>query len=689
METRWPYELALDRTLLSRVYGAEDVAIVTYYSSRLRSMMSESAWTELAGSLVYHLAVEVLIDESISALFRLRQACEGFVGMSLSQSWRDAAFRCLARSSIPVSAELFDGLLTNFGVDPLGSVATWPCVCCASCDSARRMCECSSSVDLALKSMNSVGLERILNVRSDASPSSIHSLIPLFSLSSRPSVESRALTLSVLTHVFPESTCPEFYAAARLVAVLQDAREGLLGQLPVEKVGAYGRTCKGTLRELVWLEGGGTGTPVLFLVSGIPASVGGRDAIFQFLIDLGASAGGMDKEGRVLLEHALHCQPEFWRAQTKADSPADILGKIDKFPESISSKFFWECSHIQTTAGCSCSLCIIWQRSAHRSLLHLWLNRVTKGEWDSSILPSFKLLEETNADTCMQLIKGIQVLGSSLTLLRSRDFFGNTPLHVATEASVISALVKASPQLVLARNNGEETPLDMAIREGNISKVRILMEEGGGAMSPVGIEWLCALNNRDVNRVVEEGMKNVRSRGFAWAVEVERILADMKQLELHHSNSLNQLQTKHSQELSGKANELNLKLSKAEQLRSVDVGILEGDLANLRSKLAKTEALLNETVREKRELESEKTETEKRVKRMEKNKSKLEQERKEFETETESRECSLCMAHSWDTALVCGHCYCLSCVQNLCKVSCPTCAKKTGGKFTKLFIFKK
>ena len=87
----------------------------------------------------------------------------------------------------------------------------------------------------------------------------------------------------IIQTIFPETDNLEIFAAAKLLAALEDAKAGILPALPIEQIGLYARTARTHLPSLVSLDGTSS---LLFVVAGSKDTVAGRDVIFRFLLDM-------------------------------------------------------------------------------------------------------------------------------------------------------------------------------------------------------------------------------------------------------------------------------------------------------------------------------------------------------------------------------------------------------------------
>ena len=451
-------------------------------------------------------------------------------------------------------------------------------------------------------------------------------LLPVFSLPNRR-IEAKKRTLEVVSMHFPESIFPDLYSSAKLFAIVSDCSKGYYS-FPVEKVGILGRECRHLMPAL--------GGALLKLLLQTPNTTTGRDSVFKFFIDMKANLSLID-------QFAMLRNPQLWEGA----SPAAMLAELIVW----SPKFLYTAAHVCLLCErCRCPTCVLWV--GKQAQLAQWMDTVAVSDWKIAYTQLFDL---------------------SGTDSRVTDFNGNTILHlVQTECEILAG---ANSTNVLQRNDYGETALDVAIRECNLGKVRALAKFGG--ITHMGIQWLCRLANPQVLALLSTTVL-----GDGWIEEIGRIREEVKTLESYSIEQIEALEEKQTAFVLNLNEKFIREKSAAEHSHTVAHERAQVELETIRRKLTETEAVLAATVLERSEFET-------NLRKVEKSKSKLDKARKQIESENESRECSLCMEHIWDTALPCGHCYCHQCVLRACANACPTCAKKTAGKFTKLFIFKK
>lgn len=646
-------------------------------------------WTELTGNVLFHLCVEIVSDlpNSISHIY-LHRFSQLLISKEMPPRWRDAALACLSRATNPVHPVIFDRILFGMDADPT-TVPHWPCECSSMCCLARKMCEGSTAVDLAIRSYNFSALERILFRRSDASPSSCQAIVPLFRQNKRVTAEVRESTLSVFSACFPESTCPELYAAARLIAILCDGRDGVLEALPVEKVGICGRAARGMLSDLSTEDG----DPILFVLAGTPLSKSGRDVLVKFLVDIKVPVTVVNRKGFNILEYAVTTEPSFWVPQNGRgeSSPAATIQGYAK--ELATCRFFRSCAHISTSTGCKCKLCSKW-KSAHTQALanlHEFLESVTDGLWVNSMLPGYTLLDMLKGYQPSDLprISALISKGADLTVT---DRAGNTALHLGSEKVIVEQLLSSKAN-VDALNSAGMTPLDCSLVSGEFEKADILIRSVHASITAHGMERLVAIfeSTGDVPRRIKKAIQDVREGSIdsSWSLRIREAEERVEQARTDAKQSIEKALVGKQSQIESMRKRHSQEIRESTDSNTAALRATKDQLTDALAKLAKTEALFNESVRLRTEIETEASDLQRKLRKSVKSKSreaaKREQDRKEFENENESRECSLCMAALWDTALSCGHCYCLDCVESLCKVTCPTCAKKSNGKFIKLF----
>ena len=227
--------------------------------------------------------------------------------------------------------------------------------------------------------------------------------------------------------------------------------------------------------------------------------------------------------------------------------------------------------------------------------------------------------------------------------------------------------------------------LDIAVQKNEIPKLGFLLQE---CRCPVSIKSLGAIlgvvdGNKELLKVVRESLQlisiEIPEPGAIRAIgrlrlELDRERRSGRDMEENHKRKLDEL------------------VLESEMRREVDLANLknaaEAKKAAL-TKISELELTLVKLNQRRQWVEEEKTVLEEKVSKLKKHIHSFEKEREQFKLEHEGRDCSVCMERCWDCSLYCGHCYCLSCIQSACQVSCPTCSRKTAGKFIQLFSCRK
>lgn len=309
----------------------------------------------------------------------------------------------------------------------------------------------------------------------------------------------------------------------------------------------------------------------------------------------------------------------------------------------------------------------------------------------NSMLPGYTLLDMMKGYEPSDLAR-ISTLISEGADLTATDRAGNTALHLGSEPVIVEQLLSAKANAD-ALNNAGMTPLDAALVSGDFEKACVLIRSVNASITGHGMERLVAIfeSTGEVPRRMKKAIKDVREGSIdsSWSVRIHEAKERLEDAKTDAKRSLDKVIEGNKSQIESMRKRHSQEIRELTDANTVSLGATKDQLTDALAKLAKTEALFNESLRLRTEIETEAAELHRKLRKSEKSKSreaaKREQDRKEFENENESRECSLCMAALWDTALFCGHCYCLDCVESLCKVTCPTCAKKSNGKFIKLF----
>ena len=644
--------------------------------SHIRSLIDSAHWPRFLERCLVHLSVDALLTDSPRADFLLYRLLERVVDTELDPVAIGCAFACTCRITAPRYPGVVDKLLTVVKADPYMVIERWYCLCSSSCSVAKRMCISKTPASLAIQSLNHIALERILWLHKAEFPLSPDFLLPVFRKSLRFNPEQVAMTCEVIATFFPEPEHVELYAASRLLAVLTDAKEGVISALPVEQIGLWGRTCRLMLPTLM----GQDMQPLAVLAGLIDAAVTGRDVVYRFLIDMRVDTRSVDKNNKSLPEIAILENPSFWFSQTKNSSPASAIAcELTPF---LLRRFCHLSSFMMME--CACTLCCLWRsKSECFPGLAEWIHSGTVDR--PELVSGYSLLEilkqaEVDVGKARILLEN----GASVTVT---DAQGNSALHIATHLELLQ-LIAARELDVNLENFWGRTPLDTAIADGNAAKAAFLMQECRAVLTGFGLERLCGLmeGNRDLLRAVESSVRSVTMHKpdpnvylelqkvkHRLAIEQSASKQKVQRMESHHEAALMAVMTE---------------TQKLEAQSSAHVAALQSiraELAVAVDSLNIVEKQLDETANAKSQLETQLVHVEESLKKLEKVRSKRELEFKQMQADRDARECSLCMAVDWDTALNCGHCYCLTCAKETCKETCPTCRKKTNGKFIKLF----
>jgi chromosome segregation ATPase len=200
---------------------------------------------------------------------------------------------------------------------------------------------------------------------------------------------------------------------------------------------------------------------------------------------------------------------------------------------------------------------------------------------------------------------------------------------------------------------------------------------------------LCGLveGNRELLRAVERSTHVLTMYKPDANVSLELMRTKQRLVNERAANrqKIQRLEHEHETALVNIVNESEKRVEAQANAYTGTVQSLRADLAVALANSSATEQEVAQERSRRAQLEARLAVAEEAAKKLEKARSKRDLEIKDLKAERETRECSLCMAVDWDTALTCGHCYCFSCVKGTCKETCPTCRKKTGGEFIKLF----
>ena len=671
----------IDRRLLRRIFEMDDEHATVECLRIIQARLPLAEWLKLLGATLFHLSVEVLVEDSAIACLLIHRLIEKVPTTAISRDWKCASLACLSRATAPCHPDIFDRVVTLLDADPTIQT-TWPCICCSACSLARARCVGRTCVDLAIHSFNFGALERILARRSDASPSSLHALVPLFRTNRRVVETIQCQTIEVLKTFFPEPSCPELYASARLLAILTDAKEGVIDQLPVEEIGQLGRALKSQLADLADAEG----TPIIFLVASLPITVGSRDIVFRFLVDMKVPLTGLDKSGCNLLLHALRVNPDFWKSQREDGiAPASSIG--DSLTSLKVPDFYRRCHHICSdfTILCRCTMCALWKSGTGRKhALTKWLG------WENWIFDGYELLNLVKSDTPNRTRIAEMMKGKCDK--DAVDHRGSSALHLARDVEVVRELLVAGFDIDHLDNAGMSA-LDVALATGQTAKAVLLITEFNATVTTAGLTALCGLaeGDRKLGLDVLKACRRVRDAQIkpSWTTAVINAQKRAKIAEVVSKQKVHEIETRHEQATSSLKRKAQQDIRELTDSHDVSIAGLKAETSNISAKLHKSDAFLHECRRKIQELLTQNAEKDAAIKRAEELKAleaaKRDKERSDMEVENESRDCTMCYVTHWDTALYCGHCYCFACAQAVCRTTCPVCAKKTNGKLIKLF----
>jgi hypothetical protein len=626
---------------------------------------------DFAQECVFHLSAEWLCTESHRAAYILFPLLKYLESSPDEVGAVQAAFGCVCRCTTPSHPDMIDKFLSFHGVNAFEPIENWPCSSCSCCGSSFEMCRGRPPVDLAIMSMNFTALERIY---SSTTEPRIHTnqLAHLYRRNHRISREQVERTRAVVKRFFPENDNEDLHSAARLIAVLEEGSAGILDTLHIEEMGIWCRRIQSILPELTSIDGSRS---LLSLVACMTESVRGRDAVFRYLLRLVAP-----KETHSLVDFAVRENPSFWISQSPDSSPAYALGGQVQLTDFVYHMYY----HLRSRrADCRCKVCGSWRSTPDAfSCFEKWIKKIG----DNEKLEGHRILFDLgNHPSMLVELKG----KAELSVV---DHLGSTVLHYSSNMESLHRLVMGGAD-VNAIDIGGKSALDLAIELNQKDKVKFLLGECHCFVSLNSLDQILGIveGNRKLFRVFRECLRSI-------AVEkpdpsAVTIIANL-QLELereceYRRSKIARLENTHKKEIEDLARQhdkrcesdmIALKNS-AEDRKSAYTRILE------------LEGLLSQAKAEKfsltNELEAMSDKVSKLKKRVAKEIESREYERQQLLAEGESRECTVCMERNWDTALMCGHCYCSSCVKTACQQACPTCSKRTTGKIIKLFNCRK
>jgi hypothetical protein len=606
------------------------VALENYTTPQIREFVTELSssygpadFGAFIADSVYHLSVEIMLSDSTGAYFKLcRIFDQVFKIDNLDGLYSNAALACLCKSAL-LAPDPITKLLRIPQTDPFLPIDKWVCVCGSACSLGKRLCAGKSPFELGLEALNFEALEKMLSIR--AGKLQYMQIFHLYRHREQSAPHER--TLETVKKYFPEKDNSVLYACAEIVAILTDGKEGRISAFPVDRVGMLGRTARQELPDLH----GSDGRRIAHTVAETGASVLGRDVIFKFLMDMKITVP------TDLLESVVFENPDFWKSQSACiDScPANVITGYN-----LSAKFLRICTHILSSCDCQCACCLKWNAEKDSlERLAVWLDVVTKNEWTTRIFPGYKLLDLVKSGTDLQNSSECIALAKVANLSSVLDAQGNTVLHFARNIEVLRIAVAQSDSDVIDATNFEgRTPLDCAIVACDLDKVHFLLSEARARLTWVGLERVCELV--DGNYPLLNAIKNCIKD-----IDIEKpktsLIAEVKKLQHRLARE---------------------KASAKRKTAQLDMEVTS--LTNeIRHQRVYTEQLENEKKLLKSEIDRISTDY----------------------IEQEARECVVCMERRWDTALVCGHCFCIECAESVCKQRCPVCSTPSSSQFIRLF----
>jgi hypothetical protein len=631
----------------------------------MKSELLEQEWSNRLNDSIFHISVEVLLGEFERSSFILHRMLGLVEPGALDTGAMISALACLVRCTSPSYPGIMDRFLHPSSIDPYTDIDGWCCRCSSNCSLAYKMCIGNSLMGLALHSGNTTAVERLLSLRPPPKDFSLFSLA--FKKTRSLSPDQVNETHILVSNVFAEEEA--FISACRLLAVLEDARANFIDAIPIEQVGLWGRSARHLLPSLKSSDG----SCLLSMISGIRASVSGRDVVFRFLLDMKVSPSSPK-----ILENALRNNPSFWTPQSTGSSPPLMLG-IDA---DLSPSFLRMFCHIDTCM-CTCGICRKWREEGSLNELRSFMQMRAGPKLDGYYLMCELGQFAINKMVCLGYIER----GADLTVT---DNLGNTVCHLASDIEILELLAKKGADFNTVNSKGS-SPLESAIFRGDMHKIQFLISFCRCTLSVKSLSRIFAIvdSNAELFKLMQSSLSAVGTLEPNAGLEIHKLRQRLslekqsskkrlKEMEIEHMQAIDDLKRAQLQEITEISN------SFGEEVKNIHDSMQSKLLA-----IAELEEKANQLTLEKSTLERERDELKERSMKIERIRSKeiakREVERRVIETERETRECPLCMESLWDTALLCGHCYCSHCIKAACTESCPTCAKKTSGKFIRLF----
>ena len=607
------------RAILRRSLENDSPSSLRRVVEDLSSRLGQGRWESFLGELVYHLCIEIMLESSERAYFLVSRIFDQVLVGELEGLFANASLGCLCKSELLVPS-LVAKLVSMSETEPFTAISEWVCGCGSGCSLGSRLCVGKSAFELGIMSFNYKAIDKILEGPKKLTDLDYRLLVPLFR---KGDGVARSSTIGVLHRYYPVENQSVCYAAAELIAVLKDVREGRIGGFPVEHVGALGRRAREILGDLV-----DKNRSILLIVAETGALVPGRDVIFRFLIDMKVNPPPN------LLEDLIVSNPDFWVSQNTATDSCPANAFAWGAAVHLSSKFFRSCSHILSYyTTCQCPPCHRWRSTQSCSIdrLRVWLDTVTRGEWGLGKHAGFQLLETLKARGDVDGWQGADLSVS--------DAQGNTVLHLAGNINLISDAVSQGIDVNL-KNNGGRTPLECAIVECDVAKIRFLISHAHAQLTSFCIERLCGLmdGNPSLLSCIKAAAQdlNLEKPKPSLVAEIGKLQHRLVSDRISGKRKLERIEAKHSCQLDELKAEMNAKIE---------------------------------------QLELEKSKLNRQIDKMRAN-----------ALEEETRECSVCMETRWDTALLCGHCFCFSCANAVCKQLCPICSQPSSpSQFIRLF----
>ncbi len=626
---------------------------------------------------LFHLCTDLLCEESRVAATALYRFLEVFGEYPFSMTVLLCAFSCVCRTTTPQYGGLIEMMMRK-QVDPFKIVSSWPCSCGGNCLLARRRCFGKAPVELAIHAMNHSALHGIYSATSERRLDS-RLIAPLFRRNGRFHPTQVEKTREVMIKIFPEKENLEIYAGAKLIAILEDGRTGVLEFLPIEEVGLFGRTARQLVGGLTSLDGKSS---ILFLVAGTDSTIPGRDSIFRFLLDMRVPVSVLDKGGRSIVEFAFRENPSFWLSQAvSGSSPAcALLGRVD-VPPIVYRSFF----HLQEfRQRCHCKTCSLWSANpACYEALHDWIRQYASVD-EGITYSGYEIIHHLQFKREREAIDLVKKGG----LLTVTDSVGNTALHLASDVDLLQLLVEkgADPNW---KNASGRTPLDMAVIKGDIQKFSFLLKQCHCLVTCTSLERICSLveGNAELFRVFRDSLRHITLQPPRPSADLEiaKLKSALQEEIDYRKRKIDSLKRERQIELDNLTLQHHAQIQESTKLAQTAMKKLGDENRTMFTKNGELESRVAVLTKRYTALEELNKSSEKKARHRESQLAQLEQELKTLRRECEDRDCPLCMEREWNTALMCGHCYCRGCVEAACKEKCSICNKKTSGKFIELY----